>query len=145
MDFGILSLHVAGAASILASINFLATVFRCRSKGLELGGISLYLWALLTTAFMLVLALPVLAGGLTMLLCDRNFNTNFFVIEGGGDVILFQHLFWFFGHPEVYIIILPGFGLTSVVLIQHRIKYTTFGHAAMVFAILCIGFIGFVV
>lgn len=144
-DFGILSLHVSGAASIMGSINFITTVFRCRAKSIPLRQVSLYLWALLTTAVILVLSLPVLAGGLTMLLCDRNFNTNFFVTENGGDVILWQHLFWFFGHPEVYIIILPGFGLVSAILIQCTGKRGAFGHTAMVFAILCIGFIGFVV
>lgn len=144
-DFGILSLHVAGAASILASINFITTIVRCRASSIPLSQTALYLWALLTTAVMLVLSLPVLAGGLTILLCDRNFNTNFFVTENGGDVILFQHLFWFFGHPEVYIIILPGFGLVSSVLIHLRGKGGAFGHTAIVFAILCIGFVGFVV
>lgn len=145
MDFGILSLHVAGASSIIASINFIVTIQKHRRKGVEMEKISLYLWCLLVTAVILVLALPVLAGGLTILLTDRNWNTNFFVTENGGDLILFQHLFWFFGHPEVYIIILPGFGLVSLILAQTANKSSTFGHAGMVLAILCIAFIGFVV
>lgn len=144
-DFGIFSLHLIGASSIIASINFLSTVFKLRSKGMALEQIHLFIWAALVTAMMLVLALPVLAGGLTMLLTDRNFNTRFFVTENGGDVILWQHLFWFFGHPEVYIIILPGFGLISLVLVQFSFKSAAFGKIGMIYAILSIGFIGFIV
>lgn len=144
-ELGILSLHMVGARSIIASINFMTTIFRARRKGVSLENTSLYLWALGVTSMMLLLSLPVLAGGLTMLLTDRNFNTNFFVVSGGGDVILFQHYFWFFGHPEVYIIILPGFGLVSLVVIQFTFKQRTFGKVGMIFAILTIGFLGFIV
>lgn len=145
VDFGIFSLHLAGASSIVASINFIRTVITIRSKGLKLTDIHLFVWAEIVTAVILVVSLPVLAGGLTMLLTDRNFNTSFFVIEGGGDVILWQHLFWFFGHPEVYVIILPGFGIVSLVAISLSQKVFAFGKVGMIYAILRIGFIGFVV
>nr|UAJ48178.1 cytochrome c oxidase subunit I [Tegillarca granosa] len=145
LDMVILSLHIAGFGSMMSSLNFMCTMITSRFYAMIPERMPVFCWSMFVTSWLLLFSLPVLAGGLTMLITDRHINTSFFRPQGGGDPLLFQHLFWFFGHPEVYVLILPGFGIISHAIIKSGGKLRVFGLAGMIYAMQSIGVLGFIV